>query len=182
MRFTKLSYQSSSTPTLPEIPMKTILSILALILASLSLLISVRDHFTPLWTKYRVTYATPEELAHARYAEMEGVMTFGMRGLVRLHQSEVSSSIVIADKNLAENQQIGLLLVRFTVGESQFKEAIWVRKIEGFWIEDITVTYSNVDKNDTLLKESQKWVEQAREKAEQWTKDSASPYALAAHK
>jgi len=108
-------------------------------------------------------FAAPGSGEPIRYAE---------QWMVEQVRPEVLQTLEVADTLAAAD--VGLALVRFSLGADIFRKTIWLRKVPAGWLPSWRQYFTRYDDEyESLADDQQRMVDALLEKAEEWQKESA---------
>jgi len=118
-------------------------------------------------------YESPQKLVKKYYeilyswSQFEDVAYF-----YRTNRTEILKNLEIVE--LIENENVAIAFIRFSVGTSVYRNALWFRKIENkYWYIINYVSKYNAE-DDNYLKDKMEWVEKMIDKEDKWEENSAS--------
>ena len=149
--------------------MKSILSVIALIMALVALAFSVHTHMNPPRWKADLGASSPGGVVpNVMSILTDDVKLEASQAFRAAHRNEILTNLEIVDTS--ESGDHAIAFFRYSIGTDIFREAYWVGNVNGmwYWIPHLS-EYSDNKPTD------EEWLKRMMERKEKWEDESAKP-------
>jgi len=147
--------------------MKSVLSIVALIVALAALAISAYTHMNPPRWKHDLGASNPGDVVGIVQSILtDDVKLQAVQAFRAAYRDQILRGLEVVEKS--ESGDFGIVFFRYSIGTDVFRQAYWLGKVNGkwYWIPHLS-KYSDSKPAD------EQWFEKMIEKKEDWEKESA---------
>ena len=149
--------------------MKSVLPVLALIVALAALAISAYTHMNPPQWKRDFGASKPEDVVGIVQSILtDDIKLQAAQAFRGANRDQILRGLEVVEKS--ESGDFGIVFFRYSIGTDIFREAYWLGKVDGkwYWIPHLS-EYSDSKPADEA------WFEKMVKKKETWEEESAKP-------